>query len=332
MLVYLDSAQNRKGQPNENFAREVMELFTRGRRQIHARRTSRKPRARSRAGASIAKPASTCSGRARTTTATRPCSANRADSTAMRCSTSCSRNPPPRSSSPPSSGASSSRPTPTRARSSASRRHSGVELRHQDRAARRAAERRVLGARRIAARWSRAPSNSSSGRCASWKFRRRNGLPFAVLAAGMGQNLFSPPNVKGWPGGNAWINANTLLARKQFVDRLARADEGSQSHDRGRGAATSPSVEPSRAPTPLFVADDQKGALPAVGARSRSRLAQRQLRRGGVARRAQGSHARRQGACGASVAARVAAASATTIRRRRARASSARRCRTPSIS
>jgi hypothetical protein len=53
-----------------------------------------------------------------------------------------------------------------------------------------------------------------------------DGLPFAVLAAGMGQNLFSPPNVKGWPGGNAWIDANTLLARKQFINRLARADEG----------------------------------------------------------------------------------------------------------
>ncbi len=30
MLVYLDDAQNRKGAPNENFAREVMELFTLG--------------------------------------------------------------------------------------------------------------------------------------------------------------------------------------------------------------------------------------------------------------------------------------------------------------
>src|SRR5258706_158646 len=28
MVVYLDSASNRKGEPNENFAREVMELFT----------------------------------------------------------------------------------------------------------------------------------------------------------------------------------------------------------------------------------------------------------------------------------------------------------------
>jgi uncharacterized protein (DUF1800 family) len=49
-------------------------------------------------------------------------------------------------------------------------------------------------------------------------------MPFAVVAAGMGQNLFSPPNVKGWPGGDAWINSNTLLARKQFLDRVVRMD------------------------------------------------------------------------------------------------------------
>ena len=30
MLIYLDSATNRRGAPNENFAREVMELFTLG--------------------------------------------------------------------------------------------------------------------------------------------------------------------------------------------------------------------------------------------------------------------------------------------------------------
>ena len=30
MIVYLDSVSNRRGQPNENFAREVMELFTLG--------------------------------------------------------------------------------------------------------------------------------------------------------------------------------------------------------------------------------------------------------------------------------------------------------------
>jgi uncharacterized protein (DUF1800 family) len=30
MLIYLDNAQSRAGQPNENFARELMELFTLG--------------------------------------------------------------------------------------------------------------------------------------------------------------------------------------------------------------------------------------------------------------------------------------------------------------
>jgi uncharacterized protein (DUF1800 family) len=50
-------------------------------------------------------------------------------------------------------------------------------------------------------------------------------MPFAVAAAGMGQNLFAPPNVKGWPGQETWINTSTLLARKQFLERLFRGDE-----------------------------------------------------------------------------------------------------------
>jgi uncharacterized protein (DUF1800 family) len=50
-------------------------------------------------------------------------------------------------------------------------------------------------------------------------------LPFGFLMAYLGQNLFAPPNVKGWPGGEAWINSTTLLARKQFLERLLRVDE-----------------------------------------------------------------------------------------------------------
>ena len=50
-------------------------------------------------------------------------------------------------------------------------------------------------------------------------------LPFALAAAQMGQNLFSPPNVKGWPGGETWINTTTLLARKQFLERLTRGSD-----------------------------------------------------------------------------------------------------------
>jgi uncharacterized protein (DUF1800 family) len=44
--------------------------------------------------------------------------------------------------------------------------------------------------------------------------------PFVLSSAVLGQNLFAPPNVKGWPGGEAWINTATLLQRKQLLDRL----------------------------------------------------------------------------------------------------------------
>ena len=50
-------------------------------------------------------------------------------------------------------------------------------------------------------------------------------LPFAFLLGHFGQDLLSPPNVKGWPGGEHWINSTTLLARKQFLERLLRVDE-----------------------------------------------------------------------------------------------------------
>lgn len=41
----------------------------------------------------------------------------------------------------------------------------------------------------------------------------------------LGQNLMDPPNVKGWPGGTAWITADTLVARQEMLDRLFRAQE-----------------------------------------------------------------------------------------------------------
>jgi uncharacterized protein (DUF1800 family) len=70
-------------------------------------------------------------------------------------------------------------------------------------------------------------------------------VPFAVAAAAMGQNLFSPPNVKGWPGSEAWINASTLLARKAFLDRLFRADDAAG----GSMNASAPMMADALAPT-----------------------------------------------------------------------------------
>ena len=44
----------------------------------------------------------------------------------------------------------------------------------------------------------------------------------AMASHHMGQTLFVPPNVKGWPGGKDWIDSNTLLIRQEFLRRAAR--------------------------------------------------------------------------------------------------------------
>lgn len=36
----------------------------------------------------------------------------------------------------------------------------------------------------------------------------------------MGQHLYHPPNVRGWVGGQLWINSSTLAARRQLVENL----------------------------------------------------------------------------------------------------------------
>ncbi len=39
----------------------------------------------------------------------------------------------------------------------------------------------------------------------------------------MGQLLFDPPNPAGWPEGAAWINSNTLLSRANYVNEVTRS-------------------------------------------------------------------------------------------------------------
>ena len=50
----------------------------------------------------------------------------------------------------------------------------------------------------------------------------------------LGQDIFDPPNVKGWPGGTAWITSSTLPARQQLLRRLSRGVE--MASRRGSGA------------------------------------------------------------------------------------------------
>jgi len=70
----------------------------------------------------------------------------------------------------------------------------------------------------------KSPAELVVGTLRTFGIEPEQALAFAIATAVMGQSLMAPPNVKGWPGGEAWINTTTLLARKQFVDRIARAD------------------------------------------------------------------------------------------------------------
>jgi len=57
-------------------------------------------------------------------------------------------------------------------------------------------------------------------------------LPQRALVArlnAMGQCLFAPPNVKGWPGGPSWLNTSTMLERSNFAGALAMGLLGADS-------------------------------------------------------------------------------------------------------
>jgi len=49
-----------------------------------------------------------------------------------------------------------------------------------------------------------------------------DGNTLGSVATAMGQALFNPPNVAGWPGGEVWINSSALLQRVNYAHRLTQ--------------------------------------------------------------------------------------------------------------
>ncbi|MCA9052715.1 MAG: DUF1800 domain-containing protein [Planctomycetaceae bacterium] len=52
-----------------------------------------------------------------------------------------------------------------------------------------------------------------------------NTVDLAEAVGEVGQRLFFPPNVKGWDGGRTWINSSTLLGRANLIRRLLDHDK-----------------------------------------------------------------------------------------------------------
>jgi uncharacterized protein (DUF1800 family) len=224
MVIYLDNASNRKAQPNENFAREVMELFTLG--EGHYTEQDVKEAARAFTGWSIDLDrgeflfrapqhddgAKTVLGRSGNlsgddvlrTLLAHPRTAEHVVEKLWREFV-------------------SPHPDPIEVKRIARRfRDSGYDIQ--------AALRTLLTSDAFYAANNRAtliksPVELVVGTLRQFRFSTGEMLPFAFTVAQLGQNLFAPPNVKGWPGGDAWINSSTLLARKQFLERMFREDD-----------------------------------------------------------------------------------------------------------
>jgi uncharacterized protein (DUF1800 family) len=77
----------------------------------------------------------------------------------------------------------------------------------------------------------------------------------------MGQNLFEPPNVKGWPGGTAWLNSSTLVARQNFAQALTMGKLWNQS-----GPRQQVFVDPDEAVKAAEGAKLKRPAIPEEGA------------------------------------------------------------------
>ncbi|MEO7403788.1 MAG: DUF1800 domain-containing protein [Burkholderiales bacterium] len=71
----------------------------------------------------------------------------------------------------------------------------------------------------------KSPVDLVIGTMRQFQFEVSSPAALALVTSQLGQVLFAPPNVKGWPGGEAWINTSSLLSRKQFVERVFRVEE-----------------------------------------------------------------------------------------------------------
>lgn len=223
MVVYLDSATNRKGSPNENFAREVMELFTLG--EGNYSEQDIKEAARAFTGWSIEpdtgayrwRPFAHDNGRKTVLGVTGNLDGDAVLDILL---------------AQPQTAEFLVRklwrefvsPTPDDGEIRRIARHFR-DSRYDMRVALRA----LFGSRAFWAAENRlalikSPVDWVLGTLNSLELEAPEALHLSLALRQLGQDLFAPPNVKGWPGGEAWINTSTLLARKQLAERLLRRE------------------------------------------------------------------------------------------------------------
>lgn len=224
MLVYLDGYQNVKGSPNENFARELLELFTLGRG--HYSEADVKAAARAftgwgidnRTGRFVFRPEQHD---ASPVTFLGKAGISRGEDifnhllqhprTAEHISEKCWRH-----------FVSNSTPDAATVKAWAQVfRHSRYDIK--------ALLREVLlseafWAQRHRGTLIKSPIDILVGTVRMIPYPRESIAAMTNLCRLLGQELFDPPNVQGWQGGDHWISTQTLLVRISYLTKLSRGD------------------------------------------------------------------------------------------------------------
>lgn len=102
----------------------------------------------------------------------------------------------------------------------------------------------------------------------------------SLILRALGQDLFAPPNVKGWEGGPSWINTNTLLARHNLALLLVEGETayGNAGNRLGNGPAAQlwpdRPMTPKADPRPWFQESDRASVDAVIAAIERRFLCQ----------------------------------------------------------
>jgi len=98
----------------------------------------------------------------------------------------------------------------------------------------------------------------------------------------MGQVLFEPPSVAGWPGGQTWLSSSTFFARVNFLDSFLFTQRGGANPIPALVGAATPEECVDRALARLVDGNVAAGARDALVAYARG-ITNPQLRAAGVA-------------------------------------------------
>lgn len=243
MLQYLDGASNRKGHPNENFAREVMELFTLGEGHYTQKDVTEAARAYTGWGLDgqaqfVWRPGAHDNGLKTVLGKTgnfdgdqvldlllaRPQTANLVTAKLWR----------EFISDAPDAGQAAAMADVFRA--------SGYDIRTVLRAMFLS---RAFWAQENKGTLTRSPVDFVIGTVRAFDIACGSPRPLVAALNQLGQNLFEPPDVKGWRGGRSWINSSTLLVRERFVEAILRtAGEGQDGRMMRPGPGTQAAMTP----------------------------------------------------------------------------------------